>query len=322
MTQGGKLLAWGSDTSHIVPPPEEGWPEYDPYLPRPINSPYFIKDVRCSQEHSVALTKDGKVLTWGMGGMGRLGHNQSSDKAECSTPTLVEALAQETCVYIAIGPGNTGAVTASGKAYVWGAGNSGQLGNNSVSPVFAPTRLAALQHVEVAQLAFGNRHAACVTREGGVYTWGDNSFGQLGLGPQAENKYLTPQEVKTLQRINISDVDCGDNVTLCLSVDGDVFAWGAGETHQLGSETEDDLTIPTRIKFPFNLDKSATKATRMTTLAVSTLNCACLADNGCVWVWGFALGKRPAPLQYLVQEGINVNKLAIGPSNLIFASAD
>lgn len=173
-TAAGVLLEWGVDTKDPDAPDDV---EFDPYRPREIRCLWQIAEVKCSTDHSVALTVDGKCLTWGAGGMGRLG--QSSDR-DYSSPTLVEALKDAQCTSIAIGPGNTGVTTKDLKAFVWGAGNSGQLGNNDIHPIFLPTQIAALQHVEITGLAFGNRHLIIVTKDGTLWATGDNGFGQLG----------------------------------------------------------------------------------------------------------------------------------------------
>ena len=39
-----------------------------------------ISDVKCGNNHTAAVTDDGKVFTWGFGGYGRLGHNQPQDE--------------------------------------------------------------------------------------------------------------------------------------------------------------------------------------------------------------------------------------------------
>ena len=253
VTAAGALLEWGSETRD--PDAPDSADEFDPYLPRELRCLWSIADVRCSAEHSVALTREGKVLTWGLaGGMGRLGLGQDRD---VWSPALVEALKDHTCVSIAIGPGNTGATTREFGAFAWGAGNSGQLGNNDIHPLLVPTRIAALQHVECVQMAFGNRHLVVIAKDGGVWTSGvrtlqqhnkttkhnatphaqsvyvhapctrarsihlivpspplvslcflctdhqDNGFGQLGLGRDAESKYLRPQLVDTLGKIQM-----------------------------------------------------------------------------------------------------------------------
>ncbi len=48
-----------------------------------------------------------------------------------------------------------------------------------------------------------------------VYSFGYNSYGQLGLGNYTS--YNTPQEIKYLSDKYIIDVDCGWNFTIALS---------------------------------------------------------------------------------------------------------
>ena len=172
-TAGGVLLEWGVDTRD-PDASDNALEQWDPYRPREIRCLWAIAAVQCSAEHSVALTREGKVLTWGTaGGMGRLGHSADRD---LGSPTLVEALREHTCTSVAIGPANTGATTKDFRAFVWGAGNSGQLGSGDIRPIFVPTQIAALQHAECVQMAFGNRHLIVVTRDGKVYATGV-SFG-------------------------------------------------------------------------------------------------------------------------------------------------
>jgi alpha-tubulin suppressor-like RCC1 family protein len=272
--------------------------------------------VACSAEHSVALTREGKVLTWGQGGFGRLG--QANDK-DYASPTLVESLKEHVVVSIAIGPGNTGVTTREFKAFVCGAGNSGQLGNNDIQPNLAFAQMAALQHVEVIRLAFGNRHILVVTKDGEVWTSGDNGFGQLGLGASAESKYLRPQRVDTLASIPMLEAACGDNVSFVLSRDGRLFAFGAGETNQIPGHQE-DVHTPVQIVFPFDAEAdNPIKASRVRELSVASINCAALADNGSVFTWGWALGETIQRVDYMYKEGFSVDKVAMGPSYMLFS---
>ena len=62
-----------------------------------------------------------------------------------------------------------------------------------------PTRLAALQGVQVARVAAGcgGAHVLALDVAGKVYAWGRNDLGQLGLGFQNEGR-TTPSLVKGL----------------------------------------------------------------------------------------------------------------------------
>lgn len=251
----------------------------------------------------------------GLGG-GKLGH-PSADR-DYSSPTLVDALKDQFCTSIAIGPRNTGVTTKEFKAFVWGAGNSGQLGNNDINPVFLPTQLAALQQVEIIGLGFGNRHLIAVCKDGSVYGCGDNGLGQLGLGVGSEPKYLRPQLLKTIAAVAIAEVACGDNVTMLLSNDGRLFAFGAGETNQIPGHQEDVYT-PLQIMIPFASEDAPVKGKSIKSISVATINCAALADNGSVWVWGWALGENITRVDYMAKQGFNVTHAAMGPSSMLLS---
>ena len=53
--------------------------------------------------------------------------------------------------------------------------------------------IRGLGAVVVAQIACGDRHSLALTKAGQLYAWGDNSFGQLGIGKAATGKAATPQ---------------------------------------------------------------------------------------------------------------------------------
>lgn len=59
--------------------------------------------ISCGRDHRAAITNQGKLYTWGYGGLGCLGHGNSKTYKE---PTLVEALAHKTVIDVACGSAN------------------------------------------------------------------------------------------------------------------------------------------------------------------------------------------------------------------------
>lgn len=158
-----------------------------------------------SKYHSCALTSEGDVYTWGHGRSGRLGHGSEVGQPE---PVLVDyfKLKRLSVKQIASGENHTIIVTRQGDVYTWGSDKLGQLGqgNALVSRAGAesdqhpkgekgsalsdacslvPKRVDALRREFVLEVAAGDGHSLCHTRDGSLYAWGSNKSGQLGLRP-------------------------------------------------------------------------------------------------------------------------------------------
>ena len=103
----------------------------------------------------------------------------------------------------------SGCFIKSGGVYCWGYNDVGQLGQGTPSgPVVGmATRASDVRSADNAikvnglltgkiakRIAGGNAHHCAITTDGGVYCWGDNSFGQLGIG-STDNQY-TPIQAK------------------------------------------------------------------------------------------------------------------------------
>ena len=80
----------------------------------------FITDVACGESHTVALSNEGEVFTWGGGQLGQLGHG---DFLRQSLPIKVNI--EEKTALISSGKRHTAAVTNSGTLYTWGSNEYG-----------------------------------------------------------------------------------------------------------------------------------------------------------------------------------------------------
>jgi len=87
-----------------------------------------VHSVSVGTSHMLALTRDGKVLSWGNGEYGRCGNG----KRKQSAPEPVELLAGKMAVSVAAGSQHSLALTADGVVYAWGKNDAGQLGLVSV----------------------------------------------------------------------------------------------------------------------------------------------------------------------------------------------
>lgn len=64
------------------------------------------------------------------------------------------------------------ALSESGKVYVWGNNNFGQLGTGSLLSLNKPELLESLAFENVSDISCGDNFSGAVTQNGDVYTWG------------------------------------------------------------------------------------------------------------------------------------------------------
>ncbi|KAL9241699.1 hypothetical protein vseg_015777 [Gypsophila vaccaria] len=123
LTEQGQLWCWGANSNYELGTGDKvgGWkPRQNPSLEN-----LRVVQVACGGYHTLALTDDGKVLSWGHGGRGQLGHSSIQNE---KVPKIIEALAEENVVSIACGGTSSAAVTETGKLYMWGNAKDSQLG--------------------------------------------------------------------------------------------------------------------------------------------------------------------------------------------------
>lgn len=76
-----------------------------------------------------------------------------------------------------------------------------------------------------------------IPSDGQLFTWGQNSSGQLGLG-KGEPSSLSPQPLKSLCGIPLAQISAGGDHSFALSLSGAVFGWGRNSAGQLGLNDE------------------------------------------------------------------------------------
>ncbi|ERN16055.1 uncharacterized protein LOC18444353 [Amborella trichopoda] len=149
---------------------------------------------------------------------------------------------------------------ALGDVYIWG----DVLSDTPVKPssdgafyplcsrtdVLLPKPLESNAVLDVHHVSCGFRHAAIVTRQGEVFTWGEESGGRLGHGVGTD--VSQPRLVESLATCNVDFVACGEYHTCAVTMTGDLYTWGDG-THNLGllgHGTDVSHWIPKRVAGP------------------------------------------------------------------------
>lgn len=184
-----------------------------------------------------------------------------------------------------------------GSPNVWGANQSGQVGDGTVNNASSPVSLKKL--TGVIQVAGGDGHSLALKSNGAVLVWGRNDGGQLGDGTKTDRN--APFQIPNFKQV--VQIAAGNAHSLALKSDGTVWAWGDNFYGQLGDGSFTSKSAPVQVA-------GLTKAVQV---AAGTYHSIALKSDGTVWIWGsdkdFQLGKtdrlnRNAPVQVAGLKGV------------------
>ncbi|XP_076883430.1 ultraviolet-B receptor UVR8-like [Bidens hawaiensis] len=200
-----------------------------------------IRQVAAGGTHSVVLTHEGHVWTWGQPW-------PPGDIKQISTPVRVQGL--EKVKLIAVGAFHNLALLEDGNLWGWGNNEYGQLGTGDTQPRSQPVPVQGLSGLKLVDVAAGGWHSTALTDEGEVYRWGRGEHGRLGFGDDKSSK-MVPQQVQLLAGEDIVQVSCGGTHSVALTRDGRMFSFGRGDHGRLGYGRKVTTGHPSEV--PINL---------------------------------------------------------------------
>tara|TARA_B100000809_G_scaffold9483_2_gene8983 strand:- start:4508 stop:6481 length:1974 start_codon:yes stop_codon:yes gene_type:complete len=181
-----------------------------------------------------------------------------------------------------VSPGLTcsGGIKTNGTLWMWGWNNSGQLGTGTNSPSTTATQIGfennwkkvAVGENSVIADGTGGRHSIAIKTEGSIWSWGLNTYGQLGQN--STTSLNSPSQIGS--DTNWKDVSVGPHHTIALKTNGTLWAWGNNQYGQLGINSITDTIIPTQVGTDSDWDKIAT----------GSQHCLAIKTNGTLWSWG------------------------------------
>ncbi len=185
----------------------------------------------------------GEVLCFGDNSHGQLGDGTFISRAAPAPVALGTTGVRATA--ITAGSDHTCALDVTGQAWCWGLGDSGQLGGGAATDQPAPVTAPLPGGLTVAALSAGGAHTCAVDDAGGVWCWGADDRGQLGLGATGP-AVAAPASVAGITGAAIG-VSAGGAHSCVDLADGSVWCWGANDSGQLGDGTTVDRPTPARV---------------------------------------------------------------------------
>lgn len=214
-----------------------------------------VVQLDCGGMHVVALTRDNKVLTWGVNDQGALGRVTKGGEQYKTIDEKNEAAAEE--------------------ADPW---------NSGLNPLESAP--AEVDYINIpkgtifTKVAAGDSITMVLSATGEVYGCGTfrSNEGVLGFSKTVEIQY----KLTLVQGLkNIVDLSCGTNHVIALDNKGRAYAFGSGQQNQLGrrivERTKLNSLVPTALSIP---------RTKVTAVSTGAYHSFAIDQSGRVWGWG------------------------------------
>jgi len=218
------------------------------------------RSIAATEMQTMTAGHKGFIIAWGNNQYGQLGLTGSAlsadkkkqkrgeelkpmrvpaDKIGCP-PTLMyhpftSAFDMPSVSMVACGEHHSIAVCQDGTLWTWGRNNCGQLGHGDAkdNKYKIPTQVMALAKKICIKAAAGGQHSLALTDANKIYAWGNNNFGQLGMGTR-DAMLNRPDIVTSMRRSGACHIVCGYSHSVALLKNEQLFVWGRNDCGQLG----------------------------------------------------------------------------------------
>ncbi|SNQ50495.1 RCC1 domain-containing protein, alpha-tubulin suppressor [Frankia canadensis] len=218
-----------------------------------------------------ALRQNGTVWAWGYNTYGQLGNGTTTTSSR--VPVQVGGL--DRIIAIASG-GQTGyALRGDGTVWAWGYNDEGQLGDGTTTDSSVPVQVAGLSGIRA--IAGGQENGYALGWDGMVRAWGENDHGQLGNDTTTASS--TPVVVPGLTQVTAIAASSEGNTGYALRRDATLWAWGLGNTGQLGNGDDESSLVPVQVN-------GGTGLVGVTAISAGSFSGYALRWDGTAWAWG------------------------------------
>jgi alpha-tubulin suppressor-like RCC1 family protein len=242
------------------------------------------KQVSGNFRHTAAIKTDGTLWTWGYGNQGQLGKgNYVPPNFGVLTPVTTFAGGNnwadtatgepEELYTLSAGYNHTTAIKTDGTLWTWGRNYRGELGtNNTITRSTPVTTFAGGTNWK--QVSAGSIHTAAIKTDGTLWTWGYNSYGNLGTN----NTITRSTPVTTFAGgTDWKQVSAGNRYTSAIKTDGTLWVWGRNTSGQLG--TSDTIHRSTPVT-------TFAGGTNWKQVSSGVFHTTAIKTDGTLWTWG------------------------------------
>lgn len=293
LSEEGKVWGWGDNSASELSGQNAQFPLLPVRVRNASNSADLDRVVQTAigDNNALALLDDGSVLSWG-------NYSGQSSGSAARFPGAVmraDGPALNGIVGISAGWNYSLALAADGRVWAWGFNSDGRTGTGAIAtPAVALATTVKLAGgsdlTDIVAISVGYNFGLALTRDGEVYAWGDNSYGQLGQGPGQPSAIPYAVKVKadgggTLTAVAM--VAAGGRHALALDTSGKVLSWGLNNDGQLGrgphvAPGTGSRELPTQV-----VSETATgQLAQVASITAGYDHSLVLKSDGTVLVWG------------------------------------
>lgn len=196
--------------------------------------------VSAGERHTIAIKSDGTLWGWGHNDRGQV----DNVVGNVLTPKRIGLASNWWNAEISAGSDYT-LIVNGGSLYAWGSNASafgyGRLGLGNTNSPTVPTLVSTGWRTASAN----TKHSLGIKSDGTLWAWGDNFYGELGIGTTGGAAVLAPQQVGTAT--NWRSVSAGPSFSGAITTGGTLWTWGYNQQGQLGDGTIVNKNVPTQI---------------------------------------------------------------------------
>lgn len=136
-----------------------------------------------------------------------------------------------------------------------------------------PDEVITSSALKAKSIVLGETYSGVLSQDGYLYTWGMNTFGQLGIG--TTDKFIYVPEKIGLSKISFADF--GKMHGGAVTENGDLYTWGNNEHGQLGYQTvKGYFDYPTRVELPG----------KVIAISMGAAHSGAVLEDGSLYTWG------------------------------------
>eukprot|EP00566_Odontella_aurita_P005079 CAMPEP_0113530608 /NCGR_PEP_ID=MMETSP0015_2-20120614/3039_1 /TAXON_ID=2838 /ORGANISM="Odontella" /LENGTH=624 /DNA_ID=CAMNT_0000429359 /DNA_START=653 /DNA_END=2529 /DNA_ORIENTATION=- /assembly_acc=CAM_ASM_000160 len=238
-----------------------------------------VSAVSCGNRHTLCVTDEGEVFSFGLGHFGALGRaftpfeydadaaigDMGGEDGEmmpppgAAMPAAAPPMGQNVAEVAHIAQqDDLGFMSEETRAHLDLLAN---LTLDDSSDQCIPTVIDSLEGIRIMGASAGHRHSLFLDSRGNIYSCGAGMFGELGHGDFLRQEF--PTMIKEFAQSNqkVLQMSAGVDMSMAVTTSGDVYGWGKADDGRLGLGLEkNNVPIPRRVVVPGRDGDAATKA--------------------------------------------------------------